>query len=82
MAKVRIEVGALSTEKTTTDANAGETLKQFALATGAPLGGTNQQYLDWALARTVEYWVRVGRQKVQADAAEAALATAESTVNF
>lgn len=78
MAKLRLEIATLSTERTAGDAVAADVVRAFARATGAPDNATNQQLLNHALAELVQYMVRVAQQKVLSDAAAAAQGDAEA----
>lgn len=79
MGQIAITVGAVTSQKTFTDAKAA-IINGFAAAQGVPDGLTNQQRLDWFLNRILESVRDVHRRnKIDADI-EAARVAAEAAM--
>ena len=80
MGQIAITVGALTSTRSFNDAKAAAIIAGFCAAQGAPDSLTNQQKLDWFLARILEFVRDVHRRnKIDADI-EAARVAAEAAM--
>jgi hypothetical protein len=77
-----MEIGTFASEVTGDNAKAGEAVKLFAWATGAPRNATYQQLMDHTTRELVAYMVKIGRQRYVADAAEVADGNAGGIIGF
>ncbi len=82
MAKLRIEVYALTSEHTVDDATAALVLENYALATGANPAATSQQKLDHVRLALSEYMVNVAREYFVRLAMDEARVQAEADFGF
>lgn len=83
MGQIAITVGAVTSQKTFTDAKAAAIINGFAAAQGVPDGLTNQQRHDWFLNRVLES-VRDThrRRKIDTDVEAARLAAEAGMENW
>ena len=80
MGQIAITIGAVTSQKTFNDAKAAAIIAGFCAAQGMPNGLTNQQKLDWFLARILESVRDVHRRnKIDADIEAARLAAEVAT---
>ena len=78
MGQIAITVGTVTSQRTFNDAKAAAIINGFIAAQGVPDGLTNQQRLDWFLARVLESVRDVHRRrKIESDV-EAARQAAET----
>ena len=80
MGQIAITVGAVTSQRTFNAAKAAAIIAGFCTAQGAPDGLTNQQKLDWFLARVLESVRDVHRRKKIESDVEAARVAAETAV--
>lgn len=80
MGQIAITVGTVTSQKTFNDAKAAAIINGFCAAQGIPDGLTNQQKLDWFLARILESVRDVHRRhKIDVDTEAARLAAETAT---
>jgi len=80
MGQIAITVGTVTSQRTFNDAKAAAIINGFIAAQGVPDGLTNQQRLDWFLARVLESVRDVHRRrKIESDVEAARLAAETAT---